>query len=111
MPRLVKPHFNPSTLRSQFSPERALPPSGWSQRMTFDLDTPSLPKPRPALSPIEDQFHGSSTFSSSKDSGRYHYIPKPKGEFNRPSNGYTLESMCKDVLRWDADRWREVEVS
>jgi hypothetical protein len=76
--------------------------------MTFDLNTPFLPKPHPALSLTEDQFHGSST---SKDSGRYHYIPKPKGELNRPSNGYKLESMCMDVLGWDADRWQEVEVS
>jgi len=111
MPHLAKPHFTPSTLRSQFSPERALPSSAWLQRMTFELDGPSLSKSRPALSPTEDQLHDSSTIGSTKIFGRYSYIPKPKGEFNHPSNGYTLETMCKDVLGWDADRLREVEVS
>jgi hypothetical protein len=111
MPHLAKPHFTPSTLRSQFSPERALPQSSWSQRMTFELDSPSLSKSHPAFSPTEDLLHDSSTIGSAGNSGRYSYIPKPKGEFNRPSNGYTLETMCKNVLGWDADRWQEVEVS
>jgi len=45
MPLLIKPHLNPSTLRSQFSPEPSLPPLGWSQRTTFDLESSPLPRP------------------------------------------------------------------
>jgi len=110
MPLLIKPHLNPSTLRSQFSPEPSLPPLGWSQRTTFDSET-SLPRPHPIPFVAEDQSSPSQAASRNDNSNRNHYIPKPKGEFNRPSNGYCLEAMCKDVLNWDSDRWSQVEVS
>jgi hypothetical protein len=111
MPLLIKPHLNPSTLRSQFSPEPSLPPLGWSQRTTFDSESSSLPRPHPIPFVAEDQSSPSQAASRNDNSNRNRYIPKPKGEFNRPSNGYCLEAMCKDVLNWDSDRWSQVEVS
>ena len=108
MPLLVKPHLNPSTLRSQFSPEPPLPPLDWSQRTTFDLETPSLPRPHPIPFVAEDPLSPSQA-TGQKDNS--YYIPKPKGEFNRLSNGYGLEAMCKDILGWDNDWWSQVKVS
>ena len=105
MPSYIKPHFAPITLRSHFSPERILPPSSpsssLSSRVAFGLENHHLPKPSPAEVQVQrqDNSYGS------------RYIPKPKGEFNRPSNGYALESMCKDKLEWTGELWSEVEVS
>jgi len=97
MPAFIKPHFAPTTLRSHFSPERTLSPSTLSLRVTFDLENP---KSRVSTSVVQGQY------SEGSD-----YIPKPKGEFNRPSNGYTLEILCKDELEWGDELWLQVDVS
>ena len=73
--------------------------------MVFDLESRSL------SSNMEHRLRRSSVANSSNHLGGCCYIPKPKGEFNRPSNGYALEGMCKDTLEWDDDRWSQVEVS
>lgn len=75
--------------------------------MIFDLESPSFPK---AHSNEEDPPRNPSVPPSGGDSEERVYIPKPKGEFNRPSNGYTLETVCKYVLEWSNDQWSEVEV-
>ena len=67
--------------------------------MAFSLENCHLPKRLAIKDRHQDASEGSC------------YIPKPKGEFNRPSNGYTLERMCKDTLGWSDDQWSQVEVS
>ena len=111
MPLLTKPHFPPTTLRSDFSFEYVLP-LVFASKMTFNLESPLLPKAH--FHPLngENSPHNPSVPPpppSSDSEGRV-YIPKPKGEFNRPSNGYTLETVCKDVLKWNNNQWSEVEV-
>ena len=105
MPSYIKPHFTPITLRSHFSPEKIPLPwslsSNLSLRVAFGLENCHLPKPSPTEVQVQCQ---DNSYAS-------HYILKPKGEFNRPSNGYALESMCKDKLEWTGELWSEVEVS
>jgi len=72
--------------------------------MIFSLESPSLHKAR-TISPKEGErlpVHLPEQLP---------FIPKPPGEFNRPSNGYTLEDMCKDRFGWDEELWVQVQVS
>jgi len=77
--------------------------------MSFNVESPSLPKTCVAMPHSEDQLRLSPAIMSIDNPSSY--IPKPKGKFNRPSNGYTLEALCTEELGWDAECWKQVEVS
>ena len=38
-------------------------------------------------------------------------VPKPHGEFNRPSNGYSVEHVCTKQLSWSPEKFQLVKVS
>jgi hypothetical protein len=75
--------------------------------MVFTPESPSLPKAPATSSSAEDQLG----LSSSAHDSEFAYIPKPPGEFNRPSNGYTLETLCKNIFQWDDELWLQVQAS
>jgi hypothetical protein len=112
MPALVKPHFPPPTCLSRFSPERMLNNPTLTTATTFAPESPFLPK-----TPTGIVLSQGISLSSRREpspilsDNAYDRIPKPKGEFSRPSDGYTIESICTKEFHWDIDLFKEVKVS
>ena len=77
--------------------------------MSFNVESPSLPKTCVAMPHSEDQLRLSPAIMSIDNPSSY--IPKPKGKFNYFSNNYTLEALCMEELDWDAKCWKQVKMS
>src|SRR6267154_1423481 len=77
--------------------------------ISFNVKSPSLPKTCVTTPHLEDQLRLSPAITLINNPGSY--LPKSKHEFNHPSNSYTLEALCMEELGWDAECWKQVEVS
>jgi len=112
MPSRVKSHFPPSTSRTQFSPERVLDFPSFAYKMHFPPEGPLLTETTSASPPpdIVTPPTVSEMILSDPPPGRSP-SSKPKGEFNRPSNGYSLIPYCTDTLRWDHKKLASIQVS
>jgi hypothetical protein len=105
MPALFQRHFPPPTCLSRFSPERMLNNPTLTTATTFAPESLFLPKTPTGI--VLSQGREPSPILSDD---AYDHIPKPKGEFSRPSDGYTIESICTKQFRWDINLFKEVKV-
>src|ERR1700687_4451297 len=106
---MIRRHFPPSTFRSPFSPERALPPPPFAFRMTFATEGLSLPNISHEPSVPEVPNILGPPFSISNTSRDSDLIPKPKGEVNR-SDAYNLKKFCEERLGWSMTHFEEIQV-
>ena len=86
MPSLIKPHFPPSTMRCNFSPERVLPPPLFTMKMNFLPEGPLV-----------------SAMALGVD------VAKPECTTRHPSRD-KLKQVCSKLLHWEVDKFEEVEV-
>jgi hypothetical protein len=103
----VQQHFPPPTSQFRFSPEHIVDPPAIAFRMAFSSEGP-LTAPLFPSSDNENSHHNGHMNDTQGISSAP--LQKPKGEWNRPSKGYTLAKHCSETLGWGMGKFAEVKV-
>jgi len=108
MAHSVQRHFPPPTLQCRFSPERVIDPPVFAYKMTFSSEGPLTALDFSSSAAGDPDTHGNGNPSAPQ--GMSSRLQKPKGEWNRPSKGYSLAKHCSEILGWGMGKFTETEV-
>lgn len=103
-------HFPPPTSQFRFSPERVVDPPVFAHKIIFTSEGPLTTPPfSPAGTASGLNAHRGVNISGPQ--GTSSALQKPRGEWNRPSKGYSLAKYCSVTLEWGMGKFTDVEVS
>lgn len=102
----VQRRFPPPTSQFRFSPERVVNSPAFAHKMIFASEGPLTVPPSGTTG--DSNAHRESNTSGPQ--GISTAFQKPRGEWNRPSKGYSLAKHCSDILGWGMGKFTEVEV-
>lgn len=103
-------HFPPPTSQFRFSPERVIDSPVFAHKMVFASEGP-LTIPPFSSNGTAGGFSAYRGVNISGPQGASSALQKPRGEWNRPSKGYSLAKYCSVTLEWGMGKFTDVEVS